>query len=517
VNTAQRGPSYGHLVAQALARHPDRVAYIHRDTVTTYRQAAAAVAHAVDRLRAEGLRRGDGVAVLSGNRPEALHVLFAAALLGLRYTPLHPLGSLADHAAVLADAEVRAIAVDTETFAEHGRALAAALPPDGIALALTEPVPEGFTPLGGSDPGRPVSLVPEADEDRTLFLAYTGGTTGRPKGVQLSHRALVTNALLTLAHWDWPAEVRYLACTPVTHAAGLIVLPALLRGGTVLLHSGFTPGAVLDLVGRHQVTMTFLVPTMIYQLLDHLDAHPADTGSLEVVVYGAAPMSPDRLRQALGRFGPVFMQLYAQTEAPNTVTALSRADHARPELHTSCGRPLPGLQVEVLDDHDEPVADGEVGELCVRGPLVMDGYWRQPGETARALRGGWLHTGDLGRRDAEGYLHLLDRRSDMIVTGGFNVYPREVEDVLCSHPAVTAAAVVGVPDQVWGEAVTAYVVVSGPVEPGALEAFVRARKGPVHTPKKIHQVEDLPLTPLGKPDRKTLRAPHWTGRQRLIG
>jgi acyl-CoA synthetase (AMP-forming)/AMP-acid ligase II len=508
MSSAQQPVSYGHLVAAALRRGGERVAYRHDGRSVTYADAARAVGQAGAALERLGVTRGSGVAVLAANRPEALHVQHAAAVYGQRYTPLHPLASVDDQVAAVTDAEVRLVAVDAATFAERAHALAERLP--GVRVVVLD---ELFR-------GEPLALAPRATPADPLFLAYTGGTTGRPKGVVLPHRSLVHNFLLELGEWDWPAQPRFLACAPVTHAAGLIVLPVLWRGGTVVLRHGFEPAAVLDELARHGITMTFLVPTMIAALLDRPELE-GERLALETVIYGAAPISPARLREGLERLGPVFMQLYAQTEAPNTVTVLRRDEHdlARPERLASCGRPLAGLQVELLDDAGRAVAPGQPGELCVRGPLVMDGYWRRPEETAEALRDGWLHTGDVATRDADGFLTLVDRKKDMIVSGGFNVYPREVEDVLLDHPDVAQAGVIGIPDERWGEAVTAFVVPrdGAQLDDEALRAHVRARKGPVHAPKRLEVVDALPLTPLGKPDKRALRARFWAGRERQVG
>jgi fatty-acyl-CoA synthase len=239
------------------------------------------------------------------------------------------------------------------------------------------------------------------------------------------------------------------------------------------------------------------------------------------VIYGASPMSPTRLVEGMQVFGPIFMQLYAQSEAPNTVTVLHQHEHDpehHPERLASCGTPCVGTQVKLLDEHGQEVPEGEVGEICVRGPLVMQGYWNKPEETAQALRLGWLWTGDMARRDADGYLYIVDRSKDMIISGGFNVFPREVEDALSQHPAVAAAAVVGVPDAKWGEAVRALVV----LRPGAaataeeLIAMVRDRKGSVYAPKAVDFVDALPMTGLGKLDKKAIRAKFWQGLARSV-
>jgi fatty-acyl-CoA synthase len=235
-----------------------------------------------------------------------------------------------------------------------------------------------------------------------------------------------------------------------------------------------------------------------------------DLSSLETVFYGASAISPARLREAIAKFGPIFFQFYGQVEAPMTIAVLRRAEHdiTNPARLASCGRPVPWVDVALLDDTLREVPEGEPGEICVRGPLVMAGYFNRAELTAEALAGGWLHTGDVAVRDADGFLRIVDRKKDMIVTGGFNVYPREIEDVLSHHPAVSSCAVIGIPDEHWGEAVKAVVVLrNGAVaDADELKAFVRERKGSVQTPKSVEFVAAIPLTPVGKPDKKLLRA-----------
>ena len=336
-----------------------------------------------------------------------------------------------------------------------------------------------------------------------------------------SHRVQVTMVMTELAEWDWPQETRLLAMTPITHAAGAMIVAVLTRGGTFVMAKGFEPQRFFDLVERHRITCTFLVPTMVYVLLDHPGVKQADLSSLELVIYGASPMAPARLVEGMKRFGPVFMQLYGQSEAPNCVTVLHRHEHDpenHPERLASCGTAVGSSLVRLLDDDGHEVPAGEVGEICVRGPLVMLGYWNKPEETAKALRHGWLYTGDLARQDADGFLYIVDRSKDLIISGGFNVFPREVEDVLTQHPAVAAAAVIGVPDAKWGEAVKAVVVLKAgaTVPPEELMARVREAKGPVQAPKSVDFVDALPVTGLGKPDKKALRAKYWAGQQRGV-
>ena len=513
--------SVGDLVVSALARGGDRDAFIGDDTRWTYRQLGALVSQVIQVLQARGLQRGDAVATLSGNRPEAFLITAAAYVMGLRLTWVNPTSSEDDHAYILQDSGVTTLFVDPRLFSDRARTLQRRVP--GLQRLMCFGPCDGLGEdlLAATSAFTPGRLVPQAQADDVCVLIYTGGTTGRPKGVAHTHRVHVTMILTEMADWDWPRDVRFLALTPITHASGAMIMPVLLKSGTYAMTQGFTPEKFVHLVQAHRISATFLVPTMIYVLLDSPARQGADLSSLQLVIYGASPMSPARLVEGMKVFGPVFMQLYAQSEAPNTVTVLHQHEHDpehHPERLASCGTPCAGVQVRLLDDDGREVPDGEVGEICVRGPLVMQGYWNKPDETAQAFRHGWLYTGDMARRDADGYLYIVDRSKDMIISGGFNVYPREVEDVLSQHPAVSAAAVVGVPDPKWGEAVRALVVLRAGASVAAEEliALVRERKGAVYAPKVIDFVAALPVTGLGKLDKKAIRAPFWQGQQRGV-
>jgi fatty-acyl-CoA synthase len=516
-----QGSTVGDLVITAITRGGERTAFISDELSWTYRELGAQISQVIQVLQARGLKRGDAVATLSANRPEAFLITAASYLMGLRLTWMNPTSSEDDHAYILADSGVGTLFFDPRSFTDRCRVLAQRVPGVQRLMGFGDSGGLGEDVLAAARGHTPAALVAQAEPDDVCVLVYTGGTTGLPKGVAHTHRVHVTMILTEMADWDWPAEVRYLALTPITHAAGAMIMPVLLKSGTYAMTQGFTPEKFVRLVEQHRITATFLVPTMIYVLLDSPARQGADLSSLQLIIYGASPMSPARLIEGMQVFGPVFMQLYAQSEAPNTVTVLHRHEHDpvnHPERLASCGTPCVGTQVRLLDDDGHEVPAGEVGEICVRGPLVMQGYWNKPEETARALRHGWLYTGDLARRDADGYFYIVDRSKDMIISGGFNVYPREVEDALSQHPAVAAAAVVGVPDEKWGEAVRALVV----LRPGAsvhaeeLMALVRERKGAVYTPKAIDFVDALPVTGLGKLDKKAIRARYWQGQGRGV-
>ena len=359
-----------------------------------------------------------------------------------------------------------------------------------------------------------------ATEGDVAWLQYTGGTTGRPKGVMLSHRSMVHHAFNHIAEHEQPRLPRYLASAPLTHAAGLGVLPTLLRGGIVVVEQGFSPSRFLDVVEAERINCLSAIPTMIYALLDHERPEARNLSSLETIWYATGPMSPVRLAEARERIGPVFSQIYGQTESTGVGTVLTKAAHetASMEQLASCGRPVIGNRVRLVDDDGHDVPLGEVGEIAMRNRGVMLGYRNLPEETDAALRNGWLHTGDLARQDDQGLLYIVDRKKDMIISGGFNIYASEVERALTGHPSISSAAVIGVPDEKWGESVTAFVIArpGESVDVVALRAYVKQVKGPMYAPKEIVVVDSLPVTNVGKVDKKTLRAPYWGDLKRNV-
>jgi fatty-acyl-CoA synthase len=499
----------GRLILSALARFRHRPALRDDRHAWSYEQLADAMARITAVFERLELQRGDGFAMLLGNCVQQVACQYAAILFGLRYTALHPLASIDTHRFVLRDAEIRCLLFDPALVPTNSTDFYAGAPMLRHVLALGSC--SGALDLAAQmEQVIPRPLLDRAEPDDIAYLLYTGGTTGVPKGVMLPHRSIVAVTLTQAAEWDLPGgTLRFLAATPTSHASGAIVTLAFLRGGYVRLVAGFEPESFCRLVAAERINLTFLVPTMLYVLLDHPACGQHDLSSLQTIMYGAAPMSAARLQAAISRFGQVLVQLYGQTEAPMVISALRKADHdpSRPELLGSCGLPTAIVQVKLMDSALREVPVGDPGEICLRGAIVMDGYWKQPELTAEAFRGGWLHTGDIARQAADGYLTIVDRTKDMIISGGFNVYPREVEDALLAHEAVAAAAVIGVPDDKWGEAVTAYVVLRRgcSVEAAALRAHVRELRGPICAPKSVFFVDRVPLTALGKVDRKALR------------
>ena len=510
------GISYSALIVDALTRHGDRTAFIQGDSRVSYAEAADMTSRIRRVLQGRGIAKGGCVGALSVNSPEVWMVQAAICLTGAMYTGLHPLGSVDDHVDLCEDAEVDILIVHPK-FADVGAQILSRATKVKHLLTLG-PADVGEDLLALCSQVGPETLSRgEAQEEDIAWLQYTGGTTGRPKAAMISHRAMVQTVFSLNASWRLPVDPRTLIATPITHAGVLPVLPTLLRGGTVVLQTGFDAEQWLAAVQAHRINYVFTIPTVLYALLDHGGLDRFDLSSLETVVYGASPMSPSRIDEAQKAFGPNLLQGYGQTECVGMATSLLPSEHDL-ENRTSCGRAVAGAVVDVLDEDGQPAPNGTVGELCVRGRAVMSGYWKRPAETAEVLRNGWLRTGDMALRSDTGFFHIVDRKKDMVISGGFNVYPREIEDVLADDPSVSMAAVIGVPDPKWGEAVKAFVVPRPGATPdtAALIASVKARKGPHCAPKSIEVVAQLPLTKVGKIDKKVLRAPYWAGLERAV-
>jgi fatty-acyl-CoA synthase len=515
-----RGPFLPDLLIAALNRHPDRPAVYLGDHVLTGAEVRDEISRYAQAFAAQGISKGSTIAMLSTNKPEVLFTMGANMVTGCRTTALHPLGSIDDHAYVLGDAGTETLIFDPAAFGKRAAELLERVPSLKRLLALgPTDVGDDLLELASGFGAAPL-VAPDVAADDVAGLAYTGGTTGKPKGVMGTYRSGAAMTEIQLAEWEWPDEVRFLIATPLSHAGAAFFIPTLLRGGSIIVLPGFDPEKVLETIEKYRITATMLVPTMLYVLMDHPKFATTDLSSLQTIYYGAAAMSPTRLKEAIERLGPIFFQFYGQAECPMTITVLRKDDHDTSNLArlATCGRPVPWLHVALLDDDGNAVPRGEPGEICARGPLVMQGYWNKPEETAAALEGGWLHTGDIAREDEDGFYTIVDRKKDMIVSGGFNVFPREVEDVLSTHPAVANVAVIGVPDEKWGEAVKAVVVLrpDQSVDPEELMALVKDRKGAHHAPKTVDFAESIPLSPLGKPDKKALRAAYWGDTTRQV-
>lgn len=517
--------------------NPNGVAYVQEETAFTFTEAGELSCRIANALLDSGLSPDAKIAVLSPNDPLAWICVLGVWRAGLTWIPANPASPTGETAQLLAgfDAE---LVIFHAGLDEPVRQLQDGLPgvrhwirfgPDAAAEAAGSAAPgtPGTTPFSQWIAAQPATkpAVDAAPED-VVSLAPTGGTTGLPKGVMNTNRSLSAFVahLMMAAHYGSEDAVVNLAAAPMTHTAGLLSLAATARGGTVVVLPKANPRAVLDAIEGYAVTDLFLPPTVIYRLLEVLKEQPRDLSSLHYLIYGAAPMSVEKLRQALTAIGPVMMELYGQMEAPASVTFLRPDEHfvagaiAPDSRLSSCGRPYPLVEVEIRDDDGQALPAGTPGEICVRGDLVMKGYYKNPDQTAQALRDGWLHTGDIGVFDEEGYLHLTDRRRDLIISGGFNVYPSEVEQVIWSHPAVRDCAVVGSPHPDWGEAVTAVVELNEgcTVTEAEVIALCKQELGSIRAPKAVHLVPALPRSVNGKVLKKNIRETFWRNEKSKI-
>ena len=515
------------LYERAVRLGGDRTALTQGERSLTYRQLGEDAARLANAFASIGIGSGDRVAFLMANCLEYIACEYAVARIGAVRVPLAALLADDDHVYMMNFARCTTL-VYHEKLAARVRAMQPRLTHVQHYVCVSD------------EPGRVLAghlhlqsllqsydAAPRAariDPEDLAGIYFTGGTTGRPKGVMLSHRSFVHTYYMELLDFGLGWRETFVFATPLTHAAGCLLLPVLLRQGRCVILDHFDPDLLLGTIERERATTTLLVPTMIYILLDHPRRDAFDLGSLRNVLYGAAAIAPERLKQAIDTFGPVFTQFFGQTEAPMALTSLPRELHAVADpvrqalVFATAGIATYPTRIRLLDEQGQDVPEGEPGEIVAHAPNVMSGYLDDPAATAETLRDGWLHTGDIARRDAEGYLTIVDRRKDMIVSGGFNVYPREIEDVLFEHPAVAQAAVIGVPHERWGEEVKALVA----LRPGRsateseLIEFVKARKGSLTAPKSVEFVAAIPVTNLGKVDKKALRARYWSGRARNV-
>lgn len=474
-------------------------------------------------LQGKGCARGCRVAVLSANDPLAYSAVLGILRAGLVWLPVNPRNSVAENAALL-DAFGCEVLFFAANFAGDVATIAARAPGmrefvcvDGSAAG--HPGLDEWTRGHGASPVEPVH-----DATRLFAIQPTGGTTGSPKGVMLANHCVeyVVASLLAVAPCDAPPV--FLAAAPLTHAAGMTFQYVLAQGGCGIVFPSADRQALLEAIPRFGISHVFLPPTLIYDLLAQPGVRGHDYASLRYFFYGAAPIAPEKLREAIEVFGPVMCQVYGQVETGFPTTCLAPADHlqggkpASLERLASCGRATPLTCVEIMDEHGRILPEGEVGEIVVRGLGVMQGYLDDPEATAEVMRHGWLHTGDIGRRDAAGYFTIVDRRKDMIVSGGFNIYSNEVERAILAHPEVLDCAVIGVPDARWGEAVKAIVQ----LRPGAtlasapLIAACKKSIGSMKAPKSVEFVAALPRSATGKVLKRELRQRYWAGRSRMV-
>ncbi|WP_182360353.1 AMP-binding protein [Tomitella gaofuii] len=497
------------FVRRGVAEHGDGAAVRFGDRTLSFQQVDDLSNRIGAAFGEAGLRKGEHVGLLYGNSLWTVPVDFATMKCGLVRVPMNPRLATDEQARMLDEADVSVIVHDAPSAARASELLARmpglrtlgldCLPADGAGCDVLD--------IRFAAAGEPrVDIAP----DDPMLLLYTSGTTGTLKAVVHTHAtygAIADNILANLL--DPGPDSVMLHAASLIHASGTFVLPYFARGGMAAVLPGFEPRGFVDAIARTRATEVNLVPTMLAMLLNSGAAEGADLSSLRTVIYGASPMPRPVLERGMEVFGPIFCQYYGQTEAPLAITVLTKDDHRNAGLWGSCGRPSSDVRLRIADESDIPVPTGEIGEMQVQAPFVMQGYYDADGLNAQMRTSdGWLRTRDMARSDEDGYVYLVDRSSDMIITGGYNVYPREVEDALLRHPAVAECAVVGAPDATWVEAVTAFVV----LVPGAeateaeLQRLVREHLAGYKVPKSVRFVDAIPKSAVGKLLRRELRA-----------
>jgi len=511
---------YHRHLLPATDQHADKVAVIDGSYRATYAQHLDRVSRAAGALDALGIGRGDRFAVMALNGHPFLELYHAAFLGAGIVNPLNLRLASKELAFILADSGTKVCFTDA-FFAQVIEAVRHDVGLEHVVLLGEGDVPHDLNyeeMLGGAAP-----VIPdEPDEQDPVVLMYTGGTTGTPKGVLLDQRAELLNLYHVSLAWRIASDEVYLHQTPMFHAAsmgGIVGVPA--EGGTSVIVPLFDPVGVMDAIELHQVTMTVMVPTMIAMLLNHDAFRPERLTSLRTLTYGASPMPAPLLDRLLHMFpGLDVLQGYGMTESSAVLTVLGADEHrAGGTWLRSAGRPLHGIVLSIQDAAGNVVPAGVTGEVCARGGNFMREYWKQPEATEDAFRGGWYHTGDAGYLDERGYLFLVDRVKDMIVTGGENVYSVEVENAIASYPDVAQVAVIGIPDETWGEGVHAVVVPRSGTYPTAEQIIAHARMSIAgfKVPKSVEiRMEPLPLSGALKVLKKDLRAPYWEGRERAV-
>ncbi|MGE4409758.1 MAG: AMP-binding protein [Sphingobium sp.] len=505
--------------------YPRRAAFVQPDgTEISYAEALRQIEAFAALFASSSLPDGATVAIYSPNDARGLIAMLAVIRAGHPWASLNARNTVDDNVAFATTAEARVLLFHSQFEVEAAQILAAC---PGIALRFCLDRATTLAPSLAEAAAMQDEALPELPDDnaRPCTIFATGGTTGRSKGAVWTNQTwetLIANFWTSAARCDHPV---HLCVAPMTHGAGALALMLLPRAPTNVVMTTADPGELLRAIARHRVTHLFLPPTILYALLSSPELGRHDTSSLEFFLVSAAPVSPDKLREAVAAFGPVMHQSFGQAEAPFFLTYLSPDDlqrgiddPAQARVLQSCGKATMFSDVEIMDDEGAILPPGQPGEIVARGNLVMAGYYRDPEGTAAARAHGWHHTGDIGVRDEDGYFYIVDRKRDMIITGGFNVYTTEVEGAVLSHPAVLNCAVIGVPDEKWGEAVKAVVELKegGSVRPEELIQHCRGLLGGVKCPKSVEIWDALPRSPVGKVLKRAVRERYWSGQARAV-
>lgn len=514
-------------VARLQARaYRDKTALTFEGRRTSYAEVDRAASRVGQRLRQEWVGPQERIAMLAKNCDAFFEIWFGAMKARVCLAPVNFRLAAPEIAYILNDSKAKVLFVGADFYDLAEKALAE-VTDKPIVVSLDGPhksaLGDWIDYKAWRDRAEAIDPNMDAPADDDIIQLYTSGTTGNPKGVQLTnanYMAFLERAK-NVTGFEYRDDETVLGAMPLFHVGGTNpVLAGYASGAQLAILKDITPAGLLDLIAREKVNHAFLVPAVILMLLNSPDIEGADLSSMRTVSYGASPISEDVLVRAQQRFGCGFLQFYGMTETVGAGTYLPVEAHdpARGKLR-SCGIPWPGVEVKVVDAHDKEVPLGEVGEIVIRAPIVMKGYFNKPDATAEAVRDGWMHTGDAAYQDGDGYFFIYDRVKDMIVTGGENVYPAEVENAVFGHPSVADVAVIGVPDDKWGEAVKAIVVLKPGATPdeGSVIAYAREKVAAYKAPRSVDFVDAIPRNASGKVLRRELRKPYWEGRGRMVG
>jgi long-chain acyl-CoA synthetase len=515
------------VLNHAVKLFPNKTATIDGDVEYTYAESGERIRRLAAGLLSLGLKPGDHIAILANNSHRYFETYFVCSVAGMPLAPLNIRLAAHELEFILNDGEIKALILGPEYIPLYEQ-FREKTPGLKHVIILNAELPGAVDYEGLIASNEPLmGVAREWQETDMLNLCYTGGTTGLPKGVMLSQRAIVSNAQHATMTMSFQERDIWLHVAPMFHLADAWAVYAFaMVGGTHVFNGAFSPQLCLETIEKHKVTKTILVPTMINFLVNFPGLGNYDTSSLDLVLFGASPMPVDRLIAAKNALGPKLCQAYGMTETSPLLTAMHigwthyEGDEAKVRRLASCGREISGVNVRVVDQvTGEDVKPGQVGEIIAAGPNVMNGYWKRPEETAEALRGGYMHTGDLATVDEENFVFIVDRAKDMIVSGGENVYCAEVENALYDHPDVLEAAVIGIPDDRWGEAVLAIVVPKEGTNPseGELIEHCRGIIAGYKCPKQVvFQAQPLPKSGPGKILKTELRKPYWEGKTKQV-
>jgi len=511
-------------IRRCVSRHPQALAYVDGPRRFTFAQFNDRANRQANGLIAMGLKKGDRVAVLLNNNVEAVEALAAAAKGGFVHVPVNFRSVPREIATVLDHSGAALIFVD----AEYKDRLDQAGTLKSLRHVIVVKPGETDSPYEQWLMAQPnVEPAVDVTGDDNFMICYTSGATGTPKGVLHQHRQSVAHGPVVTALYEIDGSSKLLLVYPHNSIASInmFYIPAWLAGASMVLtdQRNFNAERWLDLVARERVTHCHLVPTMLFRVLESPKLAGTDHSSLRTIGYGSAPMPTERVERLMEVFGNILIQGYGMTEISSIAAILDKRDHLEAmngnrERLNSCGRPAFGCELRVVDDNGRDVAPGEVGEIVFRGPQVMSGYWNEPDKTAETIRGGWLYSGDMAKVDAGGYLYIVDRKKDLIISGGANISSREVEEVLYWHPSVREASVIGKPDEQWGELPHAYVSLkpNSQATPQELIAFCRERLAHYKCPHQVEIIEELPKSALGKILKTELRAKFWDSMKRNV-